>query len=98
MRISIETPFCLGAVNEIYLDGVLLKLCVMADDVEGIVERYAMSELGVPVCDKETGDPITEVLAGKVQIILNKGWSFKNNRFYIDPVDAGTHWKTPDET
>lgn len=96
MRISIETPFCLAAVNEIFLDGILLKLCVMADDVEGIVERYKVDKKGNIIPDGEF--PLVETLTGKVEICLNKGWSFKNNRFYIDPVDAGTHWKTPDET
>lgn len=96
MRISVETPFCLAAVNEIYLDGVLQSLCIGADDVEGVVERYKVDKKGNPILDG--GDTITEVLAGKVEIRLNKGWSFKNGRFFLDASEASSYWKKSDET
>lgn len=96
MKIDLDTPFVTAAIDKIFLNGVQQTGCVMADDIVGVVERYKTDEKGKFIPDGEF--VLMEVITGKVEIKLNQGWSFKNGRFCIDPVEAGTYWKAPNET
>lgn len=96
MKITLETPFVYGAVDKIFLDGVQQTGCVMADDIEGVVERYKVDKKGKFIQDRN--ELVLEVVTGKVEINLNLGWRFAGDRFYINAVEAGTNWKKPDET
>lgn len=95
MRITLDTPFVYGAVDKIFLDGVQQTGCVMADDVEGVVERYKTDKKGKFISDGESY--MMEVIIGKVEIKFNLGWRMEDGRVYIDPIAAGTYWKH-DET
>lgn len=94
MKITLHTPFVYGAVDKIFLDGVQQTGCVMADDIEGIVERYKVDKKGKFIQDGES--TLLEVVTGKVEIILNLGWRWGNDRFYMDPAKAGANWKKPE--
>ena len=51
------------------LDGVLLKDCIEADVLRGIVVCYRLNEDGNPFVNTETGNLETEEKRGKVEII-----------------------------
>jgi uncharacterized protein (DUF39 family) len=75
MRVSSKDPFVNVAVKEVWLNGVLQKLCVSADDQLGEIEIYQQVN-GRLLTDFAGGDVKTKILKGKVEIVLHAEWEY----------------------
>lgn len=62
-----------GARVTVLLDGVVQMHCLMADDKTGEIKRQVADARGQLIEDPKTGDVSTELVTGKVTIIVSAG-------------------------
>jgi len=63
----VESPMA-----EVYLDGVLMKYCITADEERGQVKVYVLDAAGEMVINPVTNDIRTEWRTGQVKIVLKE--------------------------
>lgn len=70
VRVRPYDPRCDSA--SVFFDGVKQRHCICADEEAGFIERYVLDSQGKFVFDAATDEISTEVLYGKVEIILGE--------------------------